>query len=119
MFNMNHDDILFLVQYHNRANAKIFETAAKLSEEQLRRSGEFDRDTAFDTLRHLVDVDWSWRQFCLSNDIGETYLWDLKPMTNLAETHAAWVTDRDELLAYAQSLDDAALQKPVMINREK
>jgi uncharacterized damage-inducible protein DinB len=116
---MNHDDILFLIKYHNRANAKIFETAAKLSEEQLMRPGEFDRDTAFETLRHIVDVDWSWRQFCNGDDVGETYLWDLKPMTNLAETQAAWLTDSGELSAYAESLDEAALQKPVVINREK
>jgi hypothetical protein len=22
-----------------------------------------------------VDVDWSWRQFCIGNDIGQTYVW--------------------------------------------
>jgi hypothetical protein len=31
-----------------------------------------DHGSAFDTIRHLVDVDWSWRQFCIGNDVGDT-----------------------------------------------
>jgi uncharacterized damage-inducible protein DinB len=116
---MNREDILYLIQYHNRANAKIFETAAKLSKEQLMRRGEFDHETAYQSLRHMVDVDWSWRQFCMGNDIGKTYLWDIKPMTNFEETYAAWVQDGAELFAYAESLNDETLLQPVIINREK
>lgn len=116
---MNRDDILFLIEYHNRANRKIFETAASLTDERLMRANEFDLGSAFQTLRHLVDVDWSWRQFCMGKDVGKTYLWDTVPMTNLAETRAAWDKDSAELLSYAQSLDDAALQTELVINPEK
>jgi hypothetical protein len=24
----------------------------------------------------MVDVDWSWREFCTGNDIGQIYFWD-------------------------------------------
>lgn len=116
---MNRTDILYLIEYHNRANKKIFETAALLTDEQRMRPGEFDRESAFETLRHLVDVDWSWRQFCMGNDVGKTFLWDRVPMTNFSETRAAWVQDSVELLAYAQSLDDAALEQEIVINAEK
>jgi uncharacterized damage-inducible protein DinB len=116
---MNRDDILYLIEYHNRANAKIFETAAQLTDEQLMRPGEFDLGSAFQTLRHVADVDWSWRQFCNGNDVGKTYLWERVPMTNFAETRAAWARDSEELLAYAQSLDDAALGQEIVLNAEK
>lgn len=116
---MNRDDILYLIEYHNRANRKIFETAARLTPEQLMRPEQFDLGTAFQSLRHLVDVDWSWRQFCMGNDVGKTYLWDVVPMTNFDETRAAWVKDSAELLAYARALDDATLQKEIIINAEK
>lgn len=116
---MNRDDILFLVTYHNRANAKIFETAALLTDEQLRRDHALDLGSAFKSLCHMVDVDWSWRQFCMGNDIGKTYLWDMVPMTNFAETRAAWEKDSAEFSAYAQTLDDETLQREIIINAEK
>lgn len=116
---MNHQDILMLVEYHNRSSAKIRETAALLSKEELMRAGEFDHDSAFQSMRHLVDVDWSWRQFCTGNNVGKTYYWDLVPMTNFAELSAAWEKDAGELLAYAQGMDDAALQEQVGLNAEE
>lgn len=116
---MNRDDILYLITYHNRAHAKIFETAAFLTHEQLMRANQFDRDCAFETLRHIVDVDWSWRQICMGNDIGKTYLWDIVPMTNFQETRAAWERDSAELLTYAQTIDDYTLQQEIVINKEK
>ena len=134
---MNRDDILYLIAYHNRAHANIFETAAFLTHEQLMRANQFDRDCAFETLRHIVDVDWSWRQICinasslstyigresddalLGNDIGKTYLWDIVPMNNFHETRAAWERDSAELLAYAQTIDDDILQQEIVIHKEK
>ena len=116
---MNRDDILFLIEYHNRANAKMFETAAQLSPEQLARPDEFDLGTAFQTLRHLVDVDWSWREFCNGNDVGTAYIWDSVPMPDLDAVRAFWERDHAELLAYAQSQDDAALQKEYTIGSSR
>ncbi len=116
---MNQTDILWLVEYHTRVNAKILETAALLTEEELMREGEFDHSSAFQSMRHLVDVDWSWRQFCMGNDVGKTYYWEIVPMSNFAELNAAWMQESAELLAYVQGLDDAALAKPVVLNWEK
>lgn len=116
---MNHDDVLFLIQYHNRSNKKIFEMAAKLTEEELMRADEFDKGSAFDALRHLVDVDWSWRQFCEGHDIGKSYLWDLQPMTNIGEVRATWEKDSRELLVYVEGLKDEDLRKEIVINAER
>lgn len=115
---MNRDDVLFLVRYHNRSNQKIVEAMSELSQEQLHRDNEFDHGSAFQTLRHGIDVDWSWRQLCLGNDIGKAYLWDIVPMTDFAETRAAWENDSRELLAYSEGLDDAALQQEIVIDKK-
>lgn len=112
---MNHDDILFLIQYHNRTNKTIFENAALLTEQELMRADEFDKGSAFDALRHLVDVDWSWRQFCNGNDVGKSYLWELVPMSNFAEVRAAWVKDSHELLEYVEGLSEETLQKEISL----
>ena len=37
---MTRDEILWLVEYHNRANGKIFEAGAQLTDEELRRANE-------------------------------------------------------------------------------
>ena len=57
---MNAEDLLTLVRYHAWANERILAAAECLSDEELRRPGTLDHGSVFDTLRHLVDADWSW-----------------------------------------------------------
>ena len=73
---MDADTLLDFVRFHAWANDRILTMAAGLSDEEFRRAGGFDHGSAFKTLRHLVDVDWSWRQGLLGIDVGETYVWD-------------------------------------------
>ena len=77
-----------------------------------------DHGTAFQTLRHLVDVDWSWREFCAGNDVGETYVWERVPLEDLASISAFCLRGgRDESPAYVPSLDDAALNESLRLGR--
>jgi uncharacterized damage-inducible protein DinB len=64
--------LLAFVRFHAWANDRILTTTAALSEDELRGPANLDHGSAFDTIRHLVDVDWSWRQFCIGNDVGDT-----------------------------------------------
>ena len=73
---MDTDSLLALVRFHVWANDRILTTAAGLSDEQFRGTASLDHGSAFQTLRHLVDVDWSWREALLGNDVGDTYVWD-------------------------------------------
>ncbi|MGH2526704.1 MAG: DinB family protein [Actinomycetota bacterium] len=73
---MDGDSLLAFVRYHAWANDRILTTAADLSDNDLRKDGVLDHGSAFQTIRQLVDVDWSWREFCIGNDVGETYVWD-------------------------------------------
>ena len=70
---MDADSLLSFVRFHAWANDRILTTAAGLSDEQLRRSTSLDHGSAFDTFRHLVDVDWSWSEFCIGNDVGRDH----------------------------------------------
>lgn len=116
---MNKQDIVWLVAYHNRANKKIFDNAAMLTEEALMRPNAFDLDTAFQSLRHMVDVDWSWRKFCITKKNVPEYLWDQTPMTNFGEVYAAWSKDSEEFQMYVEGLDDAGLQEEIVLNAER
>jgi uncharacterized damage-inducible protein DinB len=43
---MNTEDVLFLIGYHVRANGRIMEKTAELSDEELRRPASLDHGSA-------------------------------------------------------------------------
>jgi uncharacterized damage-inducible protein DinB len=103
----------FLIDYHVRANDLVYRKAAELSDEELRREGSFDHGSALQTIRHLVDVDYSWRELCMGNDIGNTYVWDVVPMPDLESVRSFWADERERLLDYVDSIDEAGLDEAV------
>jgi uncharacterized damage-inducible protein DinB len=104
------------VRFHAWANGRILETAAALSEDELRGPAPLDYGTAFDTLRHLVDVDWSWREFCTGNDVGQSYVWDHGfVLDDLEKIHAFCREEDVRLREYVGGLDAAALGEPVRL----
>ena len=70
---MDADSLLSFVRFHAWANDRILTKTASLSDEELRGPANLDHATAFQTLRHLVDVDRSWREFCIGNDVGRDH----------------------------------------------
>jgi uncharacterized damage-inducible protein DinB len=111
------DDLLAFVRFHAWANDRILTTAAALSDDELRRAAALDHGTAFQTLRHLVDVDWSWREGLLGNDVGETYVWDHGfTLDDLPAIHAFCLDEDARLRAYVESTDDATLAQPLALS---
>jgi uncharacterized damage-inducible protein DinB len=107
---MDGDTLLTLVRFHAWANDRILTTAADLLDEEFRRTANLDHGSAFQTCRHLVDVDWSWREFCIGNDIGQTYAWDHGfVLDDLATIHDFCLEEDERLRRYVESLDDHAL----------
>lgn len=110
---MESDTLLAFVRFHAWANDRILSTAAELSDEELRKPAVLDHGSAFDTVRHLIDVDWSWREFCAGNDVGQTYVWDHGfVLDDLPATHAFCLEEDARLRTYVASLDDTALAEP-------
>jgi uncharacterized damage-inducible protein DinB len=106
------DSLATLVRYHAWANDRILATAAGLTDEELRRPSTHDHGSAFETIRHLVDVDWSWRQFCTGNDVGETYVWDHGFTLDEIPQLLAFTNEEDaRLLDYVASLDQPSLDE--------
>jgi uncharacterized damage-inducible protein DinB len=114
MGNVDRDSLIAFVRFHAWANDRILTTAAALSDEELRREGVLDHGSAFATFRHLVDVDWSWREFCTGHDVGQTYVWDHGyVLDDLRAIHAFSLDEDARLRSYVESLDDAALNEPI------
>jgi uncharacterized damage-inducible protein DinB len=111
---MDAGSLLAFVRFHAWANDRILTTAAGLSDEALRTSGVLDHDSAFATIRHLVDVDWSWREVLMGNDPGDTYVWDHGfVLDDLPAIHAFSIEEDARLRNYVESLDDTALNEPM------
>ena len=110
---MDGQSLLGFVRFHAWANDTILTTTAGLSEEELRRPAVLDYGSAFETIRHLVDVDWSWREFCVGNDVGDTYVWDHGfVLDDLPAIHAFCLEEDARLRGFVESLDDAGLNEP-------
>ena len=113
---MDTDALLALVRFHAWANDRILTVAAGLSEAEFRGPARLDRGSAFDTIRHLVDVDWSWREVCAGNDVGETYVWDHGfVLDDLPALHAFCIEEDARLRTYVQSLDKSALSESLPV----
>jgi uncharacterized damage-inducible protein DinB len=111
------ESLLTFVRFHAWANDRLMTVAANLSDDEFRRPANLDHGSAFDTLRHLVDVDWSWREFCEGNDVGETYVWDRGlALDDLPALHAYCLDEDARLGAYVGSLDGAALAEPLAMS---
>ena len=116
---MDAESLLALVRFHAWANDRILTTAAGLSDEELRRDAVLDRGSAFDTLRHLVDVDWSWREFCAGNDVGDSYVWDQGyTLDDLRAIHTFCVEEDGRLRSYVESLDETAMIEPMSMSED-
>jgi uncharacterized damage-inducible protein DinB len=110
------ETLLAFARYHAWANARILTLSTNISDD-LREPADLDHGTAFDTLRHLVDVNWSWREFCVGNDVGDGYVWDLGyPLDDVAAIHAFSAADDAVLYAYLETLDDAALAELLRVS---
>jgi uncharacterized damage-inducible protein DinB len=111
--------LLPFVRFHAWANDRILTTAAELSDDELRGQAALDHGSAFHTIRHLVDVDWSWREFCAGNDVGESSVWDHGyALDDLPAIHAFSLGEDARLRTYVESLDDAALHEALPLSEE-
>jgi uncharacterized damage-inducible protein DinB len=115
---MDRESLLAFVRFHAWANDRILSTAADLSDDELRRLSVLDHDSAFQTIRHLVDVDWSWREFCQGNDVGNTYAWDHFALEDLPALHAFSLEEDRRLRTYVESLGEADLAERLAMSED-
>jgi uncharacterized damage-inducible protein DinB len=116
---VNAETLLAFVRFHAWANDRILTVAAGLSNDELRAMRKLDHDSAFQTLRHLIDVDWSWREFCTGNNVGQTYVWDQGfVLDDLQAIHAFCLEEDMRLRSYVESLDDTALSESLAIGAD-
>lgn len=105
-------DYATFVEYHNWANNRLLDAAEQLPHDDLMTVKLANGNTAFHTLRHMLDVDWSWRLACIGQD-GEKVLWELVPLEDMAALRAWWREEASTFLDYVRGLTDAELDEDV------
>jgi len=113
---MRPQDIDFMIAYHLDATDRVLDGCRELPEDVFRDPTLFDRGSAFDTLRHMVDTDWSWREYCTGNDVGDDYIYLRVPMEDLGGIAAFWAEERERIRDYTRSLDTSALDEPISLD---
>lgn len=109
---MDGNTLLDLLHYHEWANARILATIAQLPAEQLTAPAALDHGTAWQTLLHLVDVEWSWRLIA-QDQPAPPMLWEIETFADLPHLVTFWQGEQATLRDYVQILDTAALQASV------
>jgi uncharacterized damage-inducible protein DinB len=93
-----------LIRYHARSNTQILDTIASITDEDFEKRAALDHGSVADTLRHLVVVDNSWREFLLGNDVDDPYEWEVPPLPDLPSIRSFWAEETGRLAAYVEDL---------------
>ncbi len=93
-----------LIRYHARSNTQILDTIASITDEDFEQRAALDHGSVADTLRHLVVVDNSWREFLLGNDVDDPYEWEVPPLPDLTSIRSFWAEETGRLAAYVAEL---------------
>lgn len=93
-----------LIRYHARSNAQILDTIASLPRVDLEQRAALDHGSIAETLRHLVIVDNSWREFLLGNDVDDPYEWEVPPLPDLPSIRSFWAEETGRLAAHVEGL---------------
>lgn len=93
-----------LIRYHARSNTQILDTIASIADEDFEQRAALDHGNVADTLRHLVVVDNSWREFLLGNDVDDPYEWEVPPLPDLSSIRSFWAEETERLAAYVEGL---------------
>jgi len=109
---MQREDILDLLAYNRWANERILTQLERLSAEQLTAVANLDHGSAWQTLLHLVDVEWSWRLMA-QRILAATVLWEVEDLSDLARVKIFWIHEQQTLLTYVQGINEAQLNTVV------
>lgn len=102
---MRAEDLTLLFEYNRWANERILRAAARLSKEQLEADTYLSHDSAFGTLIHIADAEWSWRLACQEGILPLEVL-NAERLPTLSALRSFWLAEMDHMQAFVSGLDD-------------
>jgi uncharacterized damage-inducible protein DinB len=112
---MNLDDIRHLIGYNEWANARLFDIAASLSEEQLSREAASSFSSVIETLAHIAVAEWLWLERWKGISPAAVPAWTERPQ--LAEVRKELRSVERDRAAFVAALDDETLQRRLPYRR--
>jgi uncharacterized damage-inducible protein DinB len=100
---MDKDHLIILVGYNTWADNRILDTAKKAHPDQLHEEAGLSHGSIFHSLRHTLDVEWSWRLACIGQPADQT-LWEIVPLPDLDAVIEYWEMEHGRLARYIQGL---------------
>ena len=107
---MDKDYLLTLVAYNAWADNRILDTARKASPDQLHEEAGLSHGSIFYSLRHTLDVEWSWRLACIDQPANQT-LWEIVPLQDLDSIVEYWGMEHERLASFLQGLAPEELDR--------
>jgi uncharacterized damage-inducible protein DinB len=107
---MQNQHFVTLLEFNYWANRQVVEAALALTPEQLHAPTAISHGSAFDLIRHTLDVEWSWRLFA-SNLPAQKLLWEIEDLPDLPAIRAYWPGEYARQLEFVQSLSEADLDR--------
>lgn len=98
------------------ANEHLLALLSQLPDETLNAENmRFYSGSAWDAVKHLLDVEWSWLRCCRGLDM-KPYLWDVHAFGDIREAIAFAGEEYPRVQAYVGALGDDELAEMVNIN---
>lgn len=105
-----------LFDHSHWATLRVARLMSQLPQETLEAdSTRFYQGSAWEMLRHIVDVEWSWLRCCQGLDV-KGWVWDAYPLGDMTEMLAFLAEEYPRVHDYVAGLDQAALDEQININ---
>ena len=108
---MTVEHLRVLVDFHAWQGASLLDAAARVPIDALMTT-EVNNGSLFEALRHVVDVNFSWR--CAAEGLPDPGLaWNVHPMEDLASLRAFWTAEDARLTVLVASWGPDDLERVV------
>ena len=106
---MNTDHLQLLFDYHYWAMNHLVNCLQRLPAEQVTTlSSHFYHGTAWQTVLHTIDTDWSWLQRCMGLP-GTQYLWEVELLPDLEAVQGFLGREKIRVADYVSGLSETDL----------
>ncbi len=103
---MDQETVLLLFEHNIWANRHLIQYAKWLTGEQLTAQVTgFYHGTPFQTILHIVDVEWSWIQACQGKPMAQD-LWEMIDLPDLESVERFYRQESDDVAQYLNRLQD-------------
>ena len=108
--------ILNLHKYNVWANTRIMEQVEKLTTEQFNAPLSPTHPSFRETLLHILMAEWIWRKRT-QEGTSPTAILNEADFPTLESIQTLWAEERQKMMAYVASLDEAALASQITYHR--